>query len=285
MRSKTVIILGATGMVGETLFKSFKRDARFNVVGTSRFKGDYEYFDTKNFEQNLDKILKKLSKVDLVINCIGQTNKKSSVIELIEVNSLFPQKLAGYLFRKKIRLIHISSDAVYSTNLIAVNEKTRPSPETLYGASKLLGEPDFKDCISIRTSIIGVSKKKNNGLLDWARKTKLKKIDGYIDQKWSGCTNLQLSDFCKNLILDGHFKLLNSPIVNFAPIHSITKYEILISAYDKQIVKSKILKKKSNHHIARNLTSLYFDTLSMRRYTSDINKALEELIEFNNIND
>lgn len=283
MNKKTVVILGATGMIGNTIYLSFKNDERFYAIGTSRDKVELETLHVDDFQISLKRIIRKYEKIDCIINCIGNTTKYSSVNDLIEVNSLFPQNLAKSLLTNQLNLIHISSDAVYSIDTKDADETTTPTPDTLYGASKLLGEPNTLNCISIRTSIIGMDNNKNDSLLDWARKTKKGKIFGYTNHNWSGCTSLQLADFCKELIFNWNKKTRKlGSFINFAPIQSKSKYEILNAAHKLNIVKAKVIRKKNTNTIIRNLSSIYFDKMNIGAYTNDIIKALEELKEFNN---
>ncbi len=281
MIKKNILVFGADGMVGNTILRYFSHQDKFNTFGTSRKKDAFFYLDVKSFKKDIEKILKENKSISTIINCIGETSKDPQIKNLIEVNSLFPQYLAEFLNSKKIKLIHISTDAVFNREQRSASEKTRPLPDTLYGASKLLGEPHFPNCFVVRTSILGLSKSKKNGLLDWARSQTSDPIKGYTNQQWSGCTSLQLSIFCNYLINNWNkTKAGKGRIIHFSPIQKVSKYDILQSAKTVGIINERILKGVDDITINRFLVSIYFDKKQKSKYTFEITKALSELIDF-----
>lgn len=276
MKKITVLILGATGMVGNTMYEELSKNKLFYAIGTSRKGTKFEKFSVDNAMNDSKMVLERHKNIDYVINCIGLTQETTPVVDLIKVNSLFPHSLLSYI--KGSQLIHISTDAVYSKDAGNADELTKPDAESFYAASKLLGEVYDKRAINIRTSILGVSKNKNTSLLDWARNTKLTKIDGYVNQNWSGCTSLQLSKFCVDLILMDHrIKGKFGSVVNFAPLQKLSKYKILITAKKVGIIDKEIIKAKNQYSRTRNIHSIYFDNKYLERYTCDIFQALKEL--------
>lgn len=286
MTKKNILILGADGMVGNTIFTYLSLQDEFNTLGTSRKKNTFSYLDIKSFKKDIEKVLEKNRSLSTIINCIGETSKNPQIQNLIEANSLFPQQLAEFLNTKKLKLIHISTDAVFNREQSNASEETHPLPDTLYGASKLLGEPQISNCIVVRTSILGLSRSKKSGLLDWARNQKAGSIEGYTNHQWSGCTSLQLGTFCHYLINNwDKIKLSKNRTIHFFPIKPISKYEILNSAKKVGIIDKKISKKVDGVTITRFLASNYFDKKQKSKYTFEITKALSELINFYNIHD
>lgn len=279
MKKSTILILGADGLLGQSIHSYFKKED-ISVIGTSRKSKHLAKLEIDSFEDDLKKIINSNNKVNFVINCIGITNNKTDIKNLILVNSLFPQNLSSYLNKIGTRLIHISSDSVYSTNDLKANENSKLAPDSMYGASKILGEPNNQNTLSIRTSILGISNNRTNGLLDSIRKSEKKNIDGYTNQNWSGCTTLQLAIFCKYLINNWGDLNFESRIINFAPIQSVSKYEILKSAQVLGIIKATVLPKIATRTIKRKLSSLYFDSINYSEYTSNISLALKEIKEY-----
>src|ERR1700724_2117050 len=95
------------------------------------------------------------SRPNVVVNAVGivkQRRESADPLESIEVNSLFPHRLANECAVVGARLIHISTDCVFSGNRGDYKEADNPDPVDLYGRSKLLGEPSKSDCLTIRTS-------------------------------------------------------------------------------------------------------------------------------------
>ncbi len=279
MKKVKVLILGIDGLVGNTVYSYLSTIDSFEVLGTSRKKKGFFKFDVNNIESIRD-ILKETSKVNIVINCIGETRKDADIETLIRTNSLFPQQLACILSDLKIGLIHVSTDVVYSDQNLKANEYSKISPQTTYAASKLLGEPNTKNTINIRTSIIGLSPNRDYSLLDRSKKAKDSVIDGYTNQNWSGCTTIQFAKFCEELIADWKKNLgVYGQLMNFSPIRNVSHYEILNEARKVGIVSAKIAKKKRREQVVRKLVSV-FDKKYMNKYTCDIRTALDQLVLF-----
>ena len=114
--------------------------------------------------------------MNYVVNCIGivkQLDKSKQHIPTIEINSLFPHKLASYCDEVSSKLIHFSTDCVFSGAAGNYSEGDIPDPSDLYGRSKLLGEVDYGNHITFRTSIIGHGLVPNKSLIDWFIETKV----------------------------------------------------------------------------------------------------------------
>lgn len=107
---KKVLVLGSTGMLGYGVSKTINSNDDFEIIYTSRKKNDSNYFDVLNSNLN------NLPKTDYLINCIGviKPNMNKSITNAIKINSLFPHELSDYCINNNIKLIHISTDCVYS---------------------------------------------------------------------------------------------------------------------------------------------------------------------------
>ncbi len=280
MTKKKILVLGATGMLGRCVYKYFSKNGSYSVFGTSRAvnKGFY-VFDAKNLN-SLKNILNQIGQVEYIINCIGIL--KNSPSENFYINYTVPKHLEKLQKKYKFRLIHISTDDVFDALSGKVNEKSTPLPCNPYAKSKLKGEVSGKLSINIRTSIIGFDPSEGKGLIEWLIKNKNKNIQGYINQNWSGSTTLQLARFCEYLIKNNHFEKTRSKtnVVHFAPLNSITKYELLKLISEKLNIKVNIDKFEAEENINRNLSSIYFDKKFQRSYISDTGKAIIALKEF-----
>ena len=181
MADKKILILGATGMLGHTLFTQFFGKDDLDVYATARSaEGLSQWFGPELLANirggvdanNPDFIMRVLDNVkpDVVINCIGiikQLPVSKDPIASISINSLFPHKLAAACSVTGARMIHISTDCVFSGDKGNYIESDRPDATDLYGRTKALGEVDYADCVTLRTSIIGHELKGKYGLVEW----------------------------------------------------------------------------------------------------------------------
>ena len=134
----------------------------------------------------------------VLINCIVNDVKSSDYQETIEVNALFPRRLAYFCAEKNIRLIHISTNGVFSGAQGNYRENDMPDPIDLYGISKLLGENT--DCMVLRTSIIGTERFTSKYLLQWAISQRGKEVNGFTNHYWNGVTTLALAQAIESII-------------------------------------------------------------------------------------
>ena len=278
MKSIKVLVLGADGMVGRSVYNYLKIQHSKNLSGTSRTAKNLLKFDATQTNE----LKKLLEKADYIINCIG-INKITSKnkLQAYRINSQFPKLLDRLTTEFNFKLIHISSDAVYDYKSGKVIEIDTPNPKDLYGKSKLKGEVNGKNSITIRTSIIGYSPIKKTGLLEFVLNSQ-GQIEGYENNLWSGCTTLQFSKFCEYLIFKNKFSLLRrrSNVFHFCPLGPVSKYEVIKTFIKVSKKRIKLKKVNSSKPINRFLASYYFDKNFFKTYTTDITKALKELSIF-----
>ena len=249
-----VIIFGAGGMLGNTLIKTISQDKAYEVYGTLR--KDINFFD----KNNSIRIFKNIScesinewreilmqiKPDIIINCIGivkQLKEANDPQLSIFTNSLFPHQLHNVCREINSKLIHISTDCVFSGKKGLYSENDKPDSSDLYGLSKLLGEINSKHSLTIRTSIIGHSINSNHGLIDWFLKQNFK-IKGYRKAIFSGLTTLELSNVILKYVLtnndlNGIVHISNVPISKFDLLNLVSriyKKSIIISPDDNLII-------------------------------------------------
>ena len=209
-----ILILGAAGTLGSTVFNYLSRNSDFSVMGTVRSKKDQLHFPIALHdnlliiedlldETQLTRLLDK-AKPDYVINCVGlikQLPQASSAKLAVGVNAYFPHLLAFTCTQQHIRLIHFSTDCVFSGLTGNYCETDQPDAEDLYGRSKLLGElVDDPLCITLRTSLIGPELETQYSLLNWflAQKNSVK---GYQNTFFSGLTTLEIAKVLEKIML------------------------------------------------------------------------------------
>jgi len=160
---------------------------------------------------------------DVIVNCIGvvkQLKDRESPSTTIAVNALFPHLLSELCDEIGIRLVHISTDCVFSGNEGNYNEDFQPDPYDLYGRTKLLGEVVGENSVTLRTSMIGREIERSSGLVEWFLSNKGGKIQGYRRAVFSGFTTKVLAEIIRDMILrypglTGLYHVSSEPISKF----------------------------------------------------------------------
>lgn len=243
-------VLGINGMLGGYVYSYL--NAQCDCKGYSRSE-----FDVLEDIAELDKL--NVCENDVVVNCIGvikpQIEKIGETNSFI-INSYFPNALADHCENKKAKLIHITTDCVYSGKAGRYNENSLPDQFDTYGLSKKLGEP--KNCCVIRTSIIGEEKHTKRSLVEWIKSNCGKEIKGFTDHLWNGVTCLELSKIIQKIIYENLFwngvRHIHSP-------NQVSKFELLNLVNEVYDLDIDILTTISNNSCDRTLSSLY-DTSS-----------------------
>lgn len=142
---------------------------------------------------------------EVVINCAGIVKQRTDVDteEFIRTNALLPHQLYKAARNVGARLIHFSTDCVFSGDRGAYTEDHRPDPIDVYGRSKLLGEVQEEGCLTIRTSIIGreLNRQRGLGLVEWFLQ-QIEPVRGYEYSYFSGLTTLELSRVVAKVITE-----------------------------------------------------------------------------------
>lgn len=219
-----VLILGGTGMAGHTISIYFK-EAGHDVTAFSRSKVDYcnnINGDISDFE-SLKYIINE-GEYDAIINAIGILNQdaedhKSNAVLL---NSYLPHFLSDTTKEMKTRVIHMSTDCVFSGKTGGYSETSFRDGETFYDRSKALGELENNKDLTFRNSIIGPDMSERGiGLFNWFMKQE-GQINGFTKAIWTGVTTLTLAKAMEQALkenLTGLYNLVNN--------ETISKYELL----------------------------------------------------------
>lgn len=208
-----ILILGASGMLGNAVFKSLYQCDGESVYGTVRSDAAINYFNADQRSRivtnidvlkdgDLEVVFKKI-KPDVVINCVGiikQLSESYDPLIAIPVNSLLPHRLARLCSLSNSRLIHMSTDCVFSGKKGGYVEGDQPDAIDLYGLSKFLGEVDYPGCITMRTSIIGRELSSTNSLIDWFL-SQSSCVKGYTKAIFSGLPTNEMANIIRDYVI------------------------------------------------------------------------------------
>ncbi|WP_326553288.1 dTDP-4-dehydrorhamnose reductase family protein [Micromonospora sp. NBC_01813] len=212
--AQRVVVLGATGMLGHALLRELGSDPLLDVHGLARVIGDRAHLypadllaritpdvDATDFGQ-VRQILHDL-RPDVVINCVGVIKQRPDVqdaVPTVTLNALLPHVLAETCARIGGRLIHVSTDCVFSGRRGGYVETDLPDPADLYGRSKLLGEVATGTALTLRTSIIGHELTTNRSLVDWFLSQR-GRVRGFTRAIYSGVTTVEFARLLRTVVL------------------------------------------------------------------------------------
>jgi len=235
-----VLVLGAAGMLGHKLILGLS--PLFEIVGTVRAPlskyADHPVLNNMHLlgdvqVENFDSVQHAITNTRpaLVINCIGivkQATAAHDPLISISVNALFPHRLAPLCRDAGIRLIHISTDCVFSGSKGNYIESDVADAEDLYGRTKLLGELDYDGSLTLRTSMIGRELETTHGLIEWFLSQQGKSIKGFRRAFFSGFTTKVLAEIIVKIILNhqnlqGIYHIASEPISKFDLLSLVKK--------------------------------------------------------------
>lgn len=235
-----VLVLGAAGMLGHKILQRLRAD--YEVAGTirepspdavlNRALSGIELYpgvqanDLPSLERAIDSW-----KAQVVVNCIGiikQTKAASDPLISIAINSLLPHQLARVTAARGVRLIHFSTDCVFSGRRGNYSDDDIPDPVDLYGRSKLLGEVAAPNALTLRTSIVGRELRGHLGLIDWLLSQRGRRVNGFVRALYSGLTTIAMADLIARLIrahprLDGLWQVSGEPISKFDLLQMVNR--------------------------------------------------------------
>lgn len=236
-----VLILGATGMLGSTLLRLFYNNPRIEVFGTIRSLSARELLPRELHTQlvdgvdveNNEHLLRLIAKLrpDAVVNCIGLV-KQLSVSEMplaaIPINALLPHRLAELCGLLGARLIHISTDCVFSGKKGLYTETDFADANDLYGRTKYLGEVDYPHAVTLRTSIIGHELNGSRSLVSWFL-AQHGQVSGFRNAVFSGLPTVELGrvileHVLPNSDLRGLYHVSAEPINKFDLLNLVARY-------------------------------------------------------------
>lgn len=242
-----VLVLGVTGMLGNAVFRVFSADADHETWGTLRSEAALRYFPLQAHGKLLrgidvldqDALAAVLSRVrpDVVINCVGLIKHLADAkdpLTALPINAMLPHRLARLCDLSGARLIHVSTDCVFSGHKGYYLEADASDAEDLYGKSKYIGElHDLPHVITLRTSIIGHELGSSYALIDWFL-SQQGSVTGFTKAIFSGLPTVELARVMKDFVvpdstLNGLYHVAAEPIAKFDLLG------LVASEYGKQI--------------------------------------------------
>jgi len=235
-----LLVTGANGMLGHVLWEEAGNHG-VDVTGTVRRipEGHERLFEKGNILLGIDvegedAMAGVLDQVrpDVVVNCIGIVKQSPAIqdsIKSIRVNSLFPHVLAMKCADVGSRLIHMSTDCVFSGSKGYYKESDKPDSADFYGLSKLMGEPKGRNVLVLRTSMIGPELGTSQGLLEWFIAQRGKTVPGFVNAIFNGFYTRSLA----RLVLQMALNFTSISGVRHLGAEAISKYELLRKIRDR----------------------------------------------------
>jgi dTDP-4-dehydrorhamnose reductase len=209
----SVLVLGASGMLGNTVFRLFAKSPGFVTKVSLRSSNQLRYFAKDLHDhvicgvdvENVDSLKSLFAKTmpDVVINCIGlvkQIAEADDPLVAIPINALLPHRLARLCEVAGARLVHISTDCVFSGTKGMYKESDVSDANDLYGRSKYLGEVNFPHAITLRTSIIGHELSGSQSLVGWFL-AQQGEVKGFRRAIFSGLPTVELALIIRDYVV------------------------------------------------------------------------------------
>jgi len=242
-----ILVLGVTGMLGNAVFRVFSGDGEHEIWGTLRSGTALRHFPQGSHARLLcgvdvldqDALVATMGKVkpDVVINCVGlikQLADANDPLTALPINAMLPHRLARLCELAGARLIHVSTDCVFSGRKGLYLERDLSDAEDLYGKSKYIGElHDLPHAITLRTSIIGHELGSNYALVDWFL-SQQGEVRGFTKAVFSGLPTVELARVMKDFVVP-HPELSGLYHVAAEPIDKFRLLSLVAAQYGKQI--------------------------------------------------
>jgi dTDP-4-dehydrorhamnose reductase len=233
-----VLVLGGTGMLGHKMFQRLQErfpdtyctirvslyDPSVREIDLLQTGNVFDHCDATDLA-GMERFLLE-HKPAVVVNCIGIVKQRPAATETVPsilLNALLPHQLAEFCRRWNGRLIHISTDCVFSGARGQYGEEDISDATDLYGRTKYLGEITSGNVLTLRTSIIGRELLHQESLLEWFLRQNNKQVYGYKRAYFSGVTTCELANVVADLIAN------HSHVCGLYQVASrrISKYELL----------------------------------------------------------
>ncbi len=283
-----ILILGGDGMLGHEVSSEL---AKVHEVTVSLRQAEEKYRGSLFANQRaifgidlrdrsaIGRVMDNASP-EVVINAAGivkQRDAAADVLQSLEINSVLPHRLAEICAAKQARLIHISTDCVFSGARGNYAEEDTADAVDIYGRTKLLGEVIAPNCLTLRTSIIGLELKGRRSLIEWYLQ-QTGEIKGFSRAIFSGLTTMEFARLLNRLItefgeLSGLFHVASEPISKYELLRQLNE---LLGRTDVRIVAS------GDYHCDRSLQKARFECATHYRapsWTEMLKELSERIIE------
>lgn len=243
---KKILVLGASGMLGSTIFRLFNESDDFDVTGAVRSSSSIDLFDadlqkliiTDIDADNIESFKTLIHKMqpEVVINCIGLVKQLSDIndpLVALPINSLLPHRLARLCSNIGSRFIHMSTDCLFTGDKGLYTEADIPDSQDLYGVSKRLGEVNYPNSITLRTSIIGHELNSNRSLISWFLSQE-DKVTGFKRAIFSGLPTVEMARLIRDYVIP-NIQLHGVYHVSAEPINKFDLLSLVANIYGKDI--------------------------------------------------
>lgn len=207
------LVLGAGGMLGHRVWRELSEhmESFAAIRGRYRSYASLDWFDEDCVIESIDVLRDEdlahafaTARPEVVVNAVGIVKQRpdaDDAVQTIGINALLPHKLAALCGRRGARLIHLGTDCVFSGGRGNYRESDTPDARDLYGRSKLLGEVDEPDCVTLRTSMVGREIGSARGLVEWFLSERGKTVRGFTRARFSGLTTAELARVIRDVAL------------------------------------------------------------------------------------
>lgn len=204
---KRLLVLGASGMLGHAVDGYFQSQKDYAVTSTYRNAVFLAGAGSIQFDALSSRFEALGTGYDYVLNCVGIVKPfmAEDPVAAVRINSLFPWELARWCNARGMRLIHITTDCVYSGLKGKYVESDPHDALDDYGKSKSLGEC-VTEAMVLRTSIIGEEIHKHASLVAWAKSQKGKTVGGFATHLWNGLSTREYAVICGKIIKNGWYE-------------------------------------------------------------------------------
>lgn len=240
MTKQTILVLGASGMLGNAVLRYFATRAEHEVVGIVRSAGSARLLPESVQDKialggdvdDVDALVRMFDRhrPTVVVNCVGlvkQLGDAKDPLAAIPVNAVLPHRLARLCALAGARLVHLSTDCVFTGNKGMYREGDLPDAQDVYGRTKLLGEVDYPHALTLRTSIIGHELASHHSLVCWFL-SQHGRVRGYSQAIFSGLPTVEIARVIDEYVLDrpelrGLYHLSAEPIDKFSLLQLVAK--------------------------------------------------------------
>lgn len=249
-----LIILGGNGMLGHYIKRYFETHTKLQIISITRNEYDVIIDSIDKLESLLKTHLDDKTVIFNAIGIIPQANKNYPLTDnhYIKINQEFPHQLEKLCEKYNCRLIHSTTDCVYTGKKGNYIESEPHDETSMYGITKSKGEP--LNSTVIRTSIIGEEIHNKRSLVEWIKGNKDKEVNGYTNQYWNGITCLQYAKVLEKMLNENIFwkgvRHIYSPT-------TVSKYELVSMVNDVYMLNIKVNKYDVSDKIDKSIQTIY----------------------------
>jgi dTDP-4-dehydrorhamnose reductase len=236
INKKNILLLGSDGMIGHQIFLGLLKESFLIHAHFKKKKSKHDFLKSKNTifhfleitHDNIEEFLVDINP-DIIINAAGVTTrreKESNINQIKFTNSILPNILSSWSEKNGCRLIHFSTDCVFSGEKGNYKDSDKPDALDTYGKTKSLGEVSGANTLTLRSSMIGFELYNRTELLEWVLSNKNNTINGFSNVIYSGITTILMSKIVIKIIdkfpdLVGIYNISSVPISKYSLLKKI----------------------------------------------------------------